>query len=516
MIVMAKLIVVSHVTRNTPKQNAANLVRYMGTREGAEHVPVMEKPGPATVRQQRLIKDLLKAEPDAKNDSEYRAYENDPTKKKATEFIDAFLERNADRAGEIDKLVKYMAEHPGVEKLGSHGLFSQTDEPIDLDAVAEEVGALTGPIWTHIVSLHREDAERLGYHNAQAWRDLVRRSVMELAKAQKIEPENLKWYAAFHDTGDHPHMHLLVYSKDPRQGWLTKQGITQIKSTFGSDIFRLEQQKLFRMETELRDRLTEDFRYLMAMERETATYYEPTAEPALLMQKLARQLRDVKGKKVYSYLPKDVKKTVDLIVAQLAKDEGIAELYREWNEVNRMKLSLYREKKEPDLPLEDNKEFRKLKNMIVRAAEKIPVPEPPVREQRKPSPERDGPEPQNNPERKAEQETAAEPEEEPDAEPEEEEGPVPQPAQEIPMTYVFNEDQTAAARVPAVIPVLLTELVFALAAMLAESQQKKLDGMSGKADRKLLARIDAKKRALGMKPDHSAQSYQNDSQEQPI
>ena len=505
---MAKLIVVSHVTRNTPKQNAANLVRYMGTREGAEHVPVMEKPGPVTVRQQRLIKDLLKAEPDAKNYSEYRAYENDPTKKKATEFIDAFLERNADRAGEIDKLVKYMAERPGVEKLGSHGLFSQTDEPIDLDAVAEEVGALTGPIWTHIVSLHREDAERLGYHNAQAWRDLVRRNVMELAKAQKIEPENLQWYAAFHDTGDHPHMHLLVYSKDPRQGWLTKQGIAQIKSTFGSDIFRLEQQKLFRMETELRDRLTEDFRYdLMAMERETATYYEPTAEPALLMQQLARQLREVKGKKVYSYLPKDVKKTVDLIVAQLAKDEGIAELYREWNEVNRMKLSLYREKKEPDLPLEDNKEFRKLKNMIIRAAEKIPVPEPPVREQREPSSERDGQEPQYIPEQKAEQETAAEPVEEPDAEPKEEPEPVSQPVQEIPMTYVFNEDQTAAARVPAVIPVVLTELVFALAAMLAEDQQKKLDGMSGKADRKLLARIDAKKRALGRKPDHSAQSY---------
>ena len=404
-----------------------------------------------------------------------------------------------------------MAERPGVEKLGSHGLFSQTDEPIDLDAVAEEVGALTGPIWTHIVSLHREDAERLGYHNAQAWRDLVRRNVMELAKAQKIKPENLQWYAAFHDTGDHPHMHLLIYSKDPRQGWLTKQGIAQIKSTFGSDIFRLEQQKLFRMETELRDKLTEDFRYdLMAMERETATYYEPSAESALLMQQLARQLREVKGKKVYSYLPKDVKKTVDLIVAQLAKDEGIAELYREWNEVNRMKLSLYREKKEPDLPLEDNKEFRKLKNMIIRAAEKIPVPEPPVREQRKPSPERDGQEARYVPEQKAEQETAAEPEEEPDAETE----PVPQPAREIPMTCVFNEEHTAAVRVPTVVPTVLTELVFALAAMLAESQQKKLDGMSGKADRKLLARIDAKKRALGRKPDHSAQSYQNYDQEQ--
>ena len=479
----------------------------MGTREGAEHVPAAEKPGPSTVRQQRLIKDLLKAEPDAEKYLEYRAYENDPTKQRATEFIDAFIERNEDRLEEIDKLVKYMAERPGVKKLGAHGLFSQTDEPIDLDSVAEEVGALTGPIWTHVISLHREDAERLGYHNAQAWRDLVRRNVMELAKAHKIEPENLKWYAAFHDTGDHPHMHLLLYSKDPRQGWLTKQGITQIKSTFGNDIFRLEQQKLFEMETELRDKLTDDFRLdLMVMQREAGMYYEPKQEPVLLMQQLSQQLRSCKGKKFYSYLPKDVKKTVDQIVAQLARDEGIAQLYREWNEVNRRKLALYREKKEPDLPLEDNKEFRKLKNLIIRTADTLPLPELPAAAQRSAAPEQgQGPELQyvyNHNKKREHDGEEAEPE------------PLPQSAKEIPMTYVFNEDQTAVIRVPACIPAALKDLVFALAQMLAEGQQKKLNRLNSQVDRKLRSRIEEKKRAHGLKSDHSAQYDQDNEQEQ--
>ena len=217
---MAGFILVSHVVRNTPKNNAANLVRYMGTREGVEKLPPGKDDGDATVRQQRLIKSLIETDPDSKKYLEYRDYENAPTKSNATEFIDAFIERNADRISEIDKLVKYMAERPGVEKLGSHGLFSQTDDKIDLNAVAEEIGAHTGPIWSHVASLEREDAERLGYNNARAWRELVRRNVTELAKAHKISLDNLQWYAAFHNTTHHPHIHLLVYAKDAKRGWL--------------------------------------------------------------------------------------------------------------------------------------------------------------------------------------------------------------------------------------------------------------------------------------------------------
>ena len=366
---MAKIIVTSRYMRNSPKRSATNLVKYMGTREGVEKVADGVDNAPATVRQQRLVQDIIKFDPSAKDYGEYHDYKITPSKSNASEFIDAFIERNADRIGELDKLVSYMAERPGVEKLGPHGLFSQGDDKIDLDSVAEEVGQHKGIIWTHVISLHREDAERLGYNKAKAWRELVRRNVTELAEAQKIDISNLEWYGAFHSTAHHPHMHLLVYSKDAKQGWLTKKGIDELRSALGNDIFRLEQYKLFTMETGLRDRLKKESREkierLLAKIRES---YAPTSEVEVLFLKLVSQLKTCKGRKQYGYLPKDIKDTVNKIVAELAKDEGIAKLNSEWNKVNREKLSLYFEKKEPDVPLEDNPEFRSIKNVIVRSA----------------------------------------------------------------------------------------------------------------------------------------------------
>ena len=355
---MPKLIVTSRYMRNTPKRNAANLVRYMGTREGVEKVEQGIDHAPATVRQQRLIKEILNYAPKAANDPEYGEYLNEPCKSNATEFIDAFIGHNADRVGAMEKLVSYMARRPGVEKLGSHGLFSQTDDKIDLDAVSEEVGMHEGLIWTHVVSLRREDAERLGYNSAQAWRSLVRRNITAIAQAHKIDVSNLQWYAAFHDTAHHPHMHLLVYAKDAKQGWLTRKGIDELRSALGNDIFRNEQYKLFTMETELRDELKDQARGLLA--RMDSGYEAP---PALqnLIQKLVSQLEGYTGRKQFGYLPPELKATVNQIVAELAKERGVANLYGKWNRINREKLSLYYDQKKPDIPLEENTEFRSLK-----------------------------------------------------------------------------------------------------------------------------------------------------------
>lgn len=368
-LITAKIIVSSRYMRNTPKRSATDLVKYMGTREGVEKVAEGIDNSPATVRQQRLVQDIIKFDSSAKDYGEYQDYESSPTKNNASEFIYAFIERNADRIGELDKLVSYMAERPGVEKLGAHGLFSQTDDKIDLDSVAEEVGQHKGIIWTHVISLHREDAERLGYNNADAWRELVRRNVTELAEVQKIDISNLQWYGAFHNTTHHPHMHLLVYSKDAKQGWLTKNGIAELRSALGNDIFRLEQYKLFTMETELRDRLKKESKLeiekLLAKIRKS---YVPTSEIEMLFLKLVSQLKTCKGRKQYGYLPKEVKATVNKIVAELAKDDDIAKLNSEWNKINREKLSIYFEKKGPDVALEDNPEFRSIKNIIVRSA----------------------------------------------------------------------------------------------------------------------------------------------------
>ena len=363
---MAKIIFSSRYIKNPGKANAGKLLRYAATREGVEKVAVGLDRSPSTVRQQRLIKNILEAFPETKDYLEYEDYLREPCKSNATEFIDAAIDRNIDRLDGVKNLVKYYAERPGVEKFGAHGLFSQTDDKIDLDALAEKVSSHKGIIWTHIISLRREDAERLRYNNASQWRDLIRSNVAEIADAHNIDLSNLRWYAAFHDKDHHPHVHLMVFANDAKQGWITKSNIDKMRSLFGNEIFRGEQYRLFEMQTQYRERVKNRFKELI--DHYEQNEFNPTPELNVLFLKLAEQLKTVKGKKVYGYLPKEVKQMVDEIVSVLAKDKNIAELYKKWNEINREKLSLYHEKETPDIPLEDNKEFRSIKNVIIRSA----------------------------------------------------------------------------------------------------------------------------------------------------
>lgn len=360
---MAKIFFTSNYYKNPAKANTGRLLRYIGTRESVEKLPTGIDHSPSTVRQQRLIAEVLKSFPHSREYVEYKNYESDSTKSNATNFINAVIERND--VSRLDKLVSYIAERPGVEKIGSHGLFSQTDDKIDLDAVAEEVNNHNGIVFTHIISLRREDAERLGYNNAQAWKDLVRRNVTELAEAHSINLSNLQWYAGFHNKDHHPHIHLVVYSKEGKQGWITKKTIEDMRRLFAGDIFRNEQYKLFQMETQQRDMVKERVKDLI---EDVFSMYPVSLEIYSLFETLQHQLKNHSGKKVYGYLPKEIKETVNQIVAEFAKDEDVAELYAVWNKINREKLSLYYEKKEPDIPLELNKEFRSLKNDIIRAA----------------------------------------------------------------------------------------------------------------------------------------------------
>ena len=363
---MAKIIFSSRYIKNPGKANAGKLLRYAATREGVEKVAVGLDRSPSTVRQQRLIKNILEALPETKDYLEYEDYLKEPCKSNATEFIGAAIDRNIDRLDGVKNLVKYYGERPGVEKFGAHGLFSQTDDKIDLDALAEEVSSHKGIIWTHIISLRREDAERLRYNNASRWRDLIRSNVAEIADAHNIDLSNLRWYAAFHDKDHHPHVHLMVFANDAKQGWMTKSNIDKMRSLFGNEIFRGEQYRLFEMQTQYRERVKNRFKELI--DRYEQNEFNPTPELNVLFLKLAEQLKTVKGKKVYGYLPKEVKQTVDEIVSVLAKDKNIAELYKKWNKINHEKLSLYHEKETSDIPLEDNKEFRSIKNVIIRSA----------------------------------------------------------------------------------------------------------------------------------------------------
>ena len=375
---MAKFILTSRFIKNPAFANAGKLLQYMATRDGVEKLPRGIDNKPATKQQEKLINSITKKFPETKQSIEFEDYENAPTKANASEFLSYFEENYADKIEDMKTLVRYYAERPGVEKLGSHGLFSQTDDKINLDEVADEVSNHNGVVWTHVLSLHREDAERLGYNNAKAWKNLVRRNVAAIAEAHKIDLDDLQWYAAFHNTGHHPHIHLMVYSKSG-QGYLTNKGIELLRSRFGNDIFRNEQYKLFEMQTEIRDELKGEARnvmeYLLAHIDSSIT---PSDEFVDLFNQLNEALKQHKGKWLYGYLQKPVKEIVDKIVHEIAKDPGIAALYAKWNEINREKLSLYHEKKTPDIPLEDNKEFRSIKNDLLRlmkALSQLPVSE---------------------------------------------------------------------------------------------------------------------------------------------
>ena len=375
---MAKFILTSRFIKNPAFANAGKLLQYMATRDGVEKLPRGIDNKPATKQQEKLINSITKKFPETKQSIEFEDYENAPTKANASEFLSYFEENYADKIEDMKTLVRYYAERPGVEKLGSHGLFSQTDDKINLDEVADEVSNHDGVVWTHVLSLHREDAERLGYNNAKAWKNLVRRNVAAIAEAHKIDPDDLQWYAAFHNTGHHPHIHLMVYSKSG-QGYLTNKGIELLRSRFGNDIFRNEQYKLFEMQTEIRDELKGEARNVIEdLLAHIDSSITPSDELVDLFNQLNEAMKQHKGKWLYGYLQKPVKEIVDKIVHEIAKDPGIAALYAKWNEVNREKLSLYHEKKTPDIPLEDNKEFRSIKIDLLRlmkALSQLPVSE---------------------------------------------------------------------------------------------------------------------------------------------
>ena len=364
---MAKIIFTSRYFKNPKRSNVGKLIKYMGTREGVEKLPNGIDNSPATKSQQRLIDSIVKNYPYSKKYLEYRDYENASTKSNATEFIDTFIERNADRAEELKALVSYIAERPGVEKLGKHGLFSQTDDIINIDSVAEEVSNHNGIVWTHVISLKREDAERLGYNNADKWKKQVRKNMIEIAKAHNIQLSDLQWYAAFHNTTHHPHIHLLVYSKSG-QGYLTNKGIETMRSAFGNDIFRNEQYKLFEMQAKYRNDLKESFNELLEEVLDDCNYiFEPSPHLFNLILELRKQLDNCKGKKVYGYLPKKTKEIVNEILKELMKNDNLSDLYSKWNEINNEKLSLYYDNKNKTIPIEENKEFRSIKNKIIQA-----------------------------------------------------------------------------------------------------------------------------------------------------
>ncbi len=372
---MPKIIVTSRYLKSGSKKNLVNYVKYVATREGSVAVKNIDENAPATKNQHELILSLLNDFPDSKELFEYQDYIKNPTVKNSSAFISEVIDRNMDRLTNRRNYVSYLANRPGAVKYNSHGLFNEKDEPINLEKVAKEVADHGGNVWTHVVSLRRDDAQKMGYDNLKAWRDLVIRQIPNIAKNSKINMANLKWYAAFHDKKTNPHVHIIVYSTNEREGFLTNHGIEKIRSGFANDIYSGELHHIYEQQTDLRNLLKKESEQLMTSLAEKISQ-DNSFDPELmkLVSKLHEQLAGSKGKKVYGYLKPDVKKTVDEILARLADNESVKKMYDLWCEMEQQKHDVYSSARVDFPSLVDNKEFRSVKNMIIQTVLQMDFP----------------------------------------------------------------------------------------------------------------------------------------------
>ena len=371
MILMPKIIMTSRYLKSGLKQKS-NYVKYIATREGAVAVKSNMSNAPATQKQKDLISSLLKEFPDSKNSFEYTDYTANPTQKTASDLISEILESNADQIAAKENYVGYLANRPKAVKFGTHGLFSQEDTPVDLNAVIKEISSHAGNVWTHVVSLRREDAQRMGYDNLNAWKELIKRQIPNIARWSKIDLAHLKWYAAFHDKETNPHVHIIVYSTDPKEGFLTKQGIEKIRSGFANDIYHDELYHLYGQQTDVRNQiknLTAD--KMRKLSQQISKNQNPDTELLQLVKLLSEQLKTTNGKKLYGYLKKDTKKTVDLIFSRLAQDKNIMQMYALWCEMEQAKHDVYSSAKVDFPELIDNPQFKSVKNMIIKTVSEI-------------------------------------------------------------------------------------------------------------------------------------------------
>lgn len=371
---MAKLVTKFKYLKPGENRKVGGYAQYIATREGVEKIDDTVKFAPATVKQKQLIKKLINDFPDSKEMLEYEDYLKEQTVGNASEFITRVLEDNAYEVMNTKTYADYIATRPRAQRFGSHGLFTDDGVQVKLSNVSEELNLHGGNVWTVIVSLRREDAERLGFNDGVRWRDMLRTQTEALATNLKIPMENLKWFAAFHNESHHPHVHLIAYSVNEQEGYLSKQGINNLRSSFANDIFAQDLLCLYEKQTEHRDTLRMTSRSkieeIIAAINE-GKYDNPKVEELLL--KLADRLSKTSGKKVYGYLKADVKAIVDSIVDELEKDEKVSELYNLWYEQTEEIKRTYTENIGPRVPLSKNKEFKSIRNAVIQEAMKILV-----------------------------------------------------------------------------------------------------------------------------------------------
>lgn len=364
---MARIVLISPYLKGG--QNAAKLAqrtRYFATRPGVELLADEHSALPATKKQCSFIDRLVKSFPTSKELIEYEDYLANPTQGNASVFIQQTWEDYVEALDQKENFIDYISHRPGVQKDGEHGLWDANGKVQNLSQVVREVAEHTGNVWTPVVALRRQDAERLGYDNAKNWRALINASICEIAAAYKIQPDHLRWYAAFHQKPQQMHIHMIIFSTDPKEGYLTKDGIRQVKSAFARRIYQADRMHAYQQKDQSRDALQREARRAMAeciVQLKCGTICNPKLEQ--LIMELADRLQETRGRKVYGYLPPRTKAIVDAIVEELAKDQQVSAANEVWQKLYKQICLDYNEQLPKRLPLSQQKEFKTVRNMVI-------------------------------------------------------------------------------------------------------------------------------------------------------
>ena len=373
---MAKLVTKFKYLKPNRKVSAGGYAKYIATREGVEKIDDTKKFAPATTKQKNLIEKIHKDFPDSKDMFEYVDYLEKQNVGSALDFISRVMEDYAYEISGRKAYADYIATRPRAERFGSHGLFTDDGVQVQLSKVTEELDKHKGNIWTAIISIRREDAQRLGFNTGARWRDMLRTQTEALAKNLKIPMENLRWYAAFHNESHHPHVHLIAYSTVENEGYLTQKGVENLRSSFAKDIFQQDLLCIYEKQTEHRDKLRAEARYVvddLVSKINSEIYINSSIQQKLL--ELAHRLSKTSGRKVYGYLKPDVKALVDSIVDELANDGRIKKLYDLWYEQKENTIRTYTDEVPDRIPLAQNKEFKSIKNAVIKEALKLNLTE---------------------------------------------------------------------------------------------------------------------------------------------
>lgn len=368
---MAKLIFISpYLKGNRNSAQLANHVRYISTRDGVQTLNDGAKNLPPTKKQEEYIQKLTKKFSEAKLLPEYDEYVSEPSRYTASEFIEQTEEIYSLYSFDLDErenFIGYIANRPGVKKIREHGLWNADGQVPVLQTAMDEVSHHEGNVWRPIISLPREDAERLGYDRVEAWQNLIKSSLIDIAEGYKIKPDHLRWYAAMHMKEKHIHVHMIIFSTDPKEGYLTKQGIKQIKSALVRQAYKDDLLNVYQKQTSHRDRLQENALEVMEsliQKMQSCEISNPKLE--LLITELTERLQNYSGKKVYGYLPPATKRIVDAIVDELASDKRVAEAYSLWQDMRDEVFSFYSKSTPERVPLSQQKEFKPVRNMVIR------------------------------------------------------------------------------------------------------------------------------------------------------